>query len=312
MQKRSRQVTGRGPVMLALGLLLAVVGCREREPASSPASDAPPATARRIVCGSPAITEIVFALGCGDRVVGVSDYTIYPPEALRKQRVGGRIDPNRERLLVLQPDIIISQGLRDTIGQFAETYGIGFHSVKLDTLADIHAAVDSIAAVLGVPGRGRELNAGIRSALQGIRTRAAAASASPPRTLLVFGRTPGNLGGLATTGPGTFLHDLIGIAGGTNIFGDATGAYPQISKEALLLREPEVILEINPGSPPPKTLTRLRNDWQAFPDLPAVRNGRIHYLTNDFLLIPGPRIGLIAEELARAIAPSRFRSQSSP
>jgi iron complex transport system substrate-binding protein len=274
-------------------------GCRDGEgDATAPRRAAVP---QRIVCGSPAVTEIVYALGCGDRVVGVSAYTVYPAEALGVARIGGWIDPNRERLLVLKPDIILSQGLHATLAEFAAEFGMRFHHVKLDSLADLYAAVSALADVLAVPDRGRTLNAELRGALDA--TGARAARARPVRVLALLGRAPGALNGLSTIGPGTFLDDLLRVAGGSNVFSDALGPYPQISKESLLARNPEVILELYPGGVEPSVRSRLRADWQTFSTLPAVRDGRIHYLTNDFLLIPGPRADRIAALFAAAIRP---------
>lgn len=264
-------------------------------------SSAGMATPSRIVCASPALAEIVFALGCGDRVVGVSDYTEYPPEAARKDRIGGWINPNRERLLLLRPDIILFQGRHASLSAFAEEYGIRFHGVDLDTYEDLHLAIGSIAEVLSAVERGSDLQNLIRDAVGRVRRRSA--GVPPRRVLLVLGRSPGSLTGLSTAGPGTFLDDMIRAAGGTNVFADAKGVYPSVSKESILVREPEVILEVNPGGWHADTIARLRSDWREFPDVPAVRNGRIAYLDDAYLLIPGPRIGQTAERLARAIYP---------
>lgn len=298
-----------GIVWTVAGLLLAALaGCGGREDAGTVHNATGNGTGnvpQRIVCGTPAVAETVFALGLGDRVVGVSDYTIYPPDAEAVAGVGGWANPNRERLLMLRPDLIISQGRHETLAAFARAYGIRFHTVKLDTLADVHAAIDGIAGILGVPERGVALNADIRRA---IRSFSETIPTGPPkRVLLLIGRTSGSLTGLGTVGPGTFLDDMIRVAGGTNVFGDAMGAYPQVSKETLLVRAPEVILEINPGGLAAETIDRLRADWQVMGDLPAVRDGRIHYLTNDYLLIPGPRMGLIAGVFAEAIHPEIAR-----
>jgi iron complex transport system substrate-binding protein len=301
--KASYQWCRRAVSFFTLGFALALItgcGSNERTAPVGKKAEAP----QRIVCGSPAVAEIVFALGCGDRVVGVSDYTVYPPEAKEKESIGGWINPNRERLLVVKPDIIVSQGQHETLAAFADEYGIRFHTVKLDALADIYTAIESIAEALGVVQRGETLNADIRRTIGAVS--AEVANAPPKHVLLLFGRTHGSLTGLGTVGPGTFLDDMIRVAGGTNVFADATGAYPQVSKEALLVRKPEVILEVNPGGLEEKTIALLRADWQEFADLPAVRNDRVHYLTNDFLLIPGPRVGQIAEAFAKTITPEAF------
>ncbi len=292
--------------LLLFGLLLACVcGCGDSG-LSKPAANANTVESRReapqrIVCGSPAATEIVFALACGDRVVGVSDYCTFPPEAKGKTNIGGWVNPNRERLLVIKPDILITQGKHETLAAFTAEYGIRFHTVKLDTLDDIFDAIRSIADTLDVEHRGGELIAQMREDLATIRARVAGRQRR--RVLLLFGRRPGELSGLTTVGPGTFLEEMIGIAGGTNVFGDAKGAYPQVSKESLLVRKPEVILEVNPGGLPKESMEQLRADWQQLAGIPAVEAGYIHYLTNDFLLIPGPRVGLAAARFAEAIHP---------
>ncbi|MDD4101783.1 MAG: helical backbone metal receptor [Kiritimatiellae bacterium] len=274
-------------------------GCDLDIPASQAAAtnlDSPP---RRLVCGSPAVTEIVFALGCGDRVVGVSDYTSFPPEACLKPRVGGLVNPNRERLLALRADCIITQGRHEALASFSAKHSVRLHSVCLDSLADILTAVGTIAQTLAVDDRGSALQDQIRNALAQVASRRA--SVPPQRTLLLLGRIPGDLTGLTTVGPETFLDDLLTLAGGSNIFADATGAYPQVSKETLLVRQPEVVLELHPGGMTDKVRARLLADWTIFADMPAVRQSRVHFLTNDFMLVPGPRVAQIAQVLANAI-----------
>ena len=264
----------------------------------TPSKATPP---QRIVCGSPAVTEIVFALGCADRIVGVSDCSVFPSEAKTKASIGGWTNPNRERLLMLKPDIIITQGHHENLALFASEYGIRFHTVKLDTLEDVHTAIDSIATALHVTDRGAELTGRIRNTISSVRQKIAGAQAQ--RVLVLFGRTPGNLTRLSTVGPGTFLNDLIGIGGGINVFGDAKGAYPQVSKESLLARKPEVILQITTGGLPEKTLSQLRADWRSLGSIPAITSGNLYYLTNDYLLIPGPRVGQAVLKIAETLHP---------
>jgi len=288
------------PVVLSAALV-ALTGCGRRGDGTSlrgneAAGNRPP---ERIVCGTPAIAEIVYALGCGDRVVGVSDHTAYPPEARATTRIGGVINPSRERLLVLDPDLILTQGRHERLAAFAAEYGIRFEAVALDTLADLYDAIGSIARTLGVADRGTTLAGDIRARLRAV---SATVTGPPRRVLLLFSRAPGSLRGLGTVGAGSFLDDLLQVAGGTNIFADAAGAYPQVSKEALVVRKPETIVEINPGGLPAETVARLRADWDELADIPAVRHDRIHVLTNDFLLIPGPRVDQTAAALAAAIA----------
>lgn len=285
-------------VLFAASVLLGAAGCG-REPVVQPergvADGAPP---QRIVCGSPAVTEIVFALGCADRVVGVSDYCTHPRAARDKPTVGGWINPNRERLLRLDPDIIVTQGDHETLSAFAEDVGIRCHAVTLDSLDDVFSAVTSIAAVLGVAPRGDALAASMCDDIDAVADGISAAR--PVSVLLVFGRVPGALAGLTTVGPGTFLDDLLRRLQATNVFSDVKGMYPQVSKEALLMRRPEVILEVNVDLAEDQ-IPRLREDWQALVSIPAVAAGRIRFLRDAYLLVPGPRIGRTAARLAEAI-----------
>ncbi|MCU0610804.1 MAG: helical backbone metal receptor [Candidatus Eisenbacteria bacterium] len=299
-----------GAVVAAIGLILACEARPTRRPhsaepsASSTRIDSNEPQYRRIVCGSPAVTEIVFALGAGERVVGVSDYVVFPPEACGKERIGGLTNPNRERLLVLTPDLIITQGSHAALAAFAAEYGIAFHTVELEKLDDIDAALVSIAAAVGSAERGGELLRRIRKEVDSVRE--TCAGLPRLRVLLVLGRSPGDLTGVTTIGPGTFLDDMIAAAGGENVFSDARGRYPQISKESVLVRDPEVILEVNTDGGPQERLERLRSDWARFPEITAVARGRVHCVTDDFLLIPGPRVGQSVRVMAEAIHPEAF------
>lgn len=290
-------------VRLGLTVLLTVCltgcSCSRREPDVGPGAADPQRAAQRVVCGSPAVTEIVYALGGGERVVGVSDYTTYPPEAAQKPRIGGRLNPSRERLLVLDPDLIVTQGRHESLAAFAAQYGIRFRGIKLDSLDDIFAAVRAVAAALDVEQAGEALTERLRTALA--RIEEASAGRDPTRMVLIVGRTPGDLRGLTTVGPGTFLHDLVRMAGGTNVFADTRGAYPRISKEALIARQPELIVELSPGLPEGQGVALLA-DWRKVGALAAVEKRNVHVLTQDFLLIPGPRVVSTARELSALVS----------
>jgi iron complex transport system substrate-binding protein len=257
--------------------------------------------ATRIICASPSITEIVFALGLGEKVVGVSDFSVYPPEVRKKDKIGGLFNPNREKIITLQPDLLIAQGSHRPLAKLCHKYGIRFLSVKIDTLADIFKAISFIGQELQVEENADILVKDIQKELEKIREKT---QKLPPRKVfLSLGHTPGDLTGLMTTSSGTFIHELVGIAGGENIFEDAAGLYPHISKEALLMRQPEIIIEVFPEGISAGNRDLLRNDWERLAILPAVKGGRIHFLTEDYLLIPGVRIVQIVKKFAEIIHP---------
>ena len=296
----------RGVAVFCTALVLfAVAGCGRREGPQDGGSRPVPVPERwRIVCGTPALAELVFALGGGERVVGISDYTVWPPEALAKPSVGGWVNPDRERLTMLRPDIILTQGMHERLAAFAQDMGVRFHSVPLERFTDILEQMEAVGTLLGMPENGRALRARVETGLAEVRD--AVAAAPPRRVVMLFARPEGDMAALTAIGPGTYLNDLIEIAGGVNIFRDAHGDYPQISKESLLMRQPEVILELHAEPMTEARRGKVLEDWQVFSTLPAVRDGRIVLLTDDFLLIPGPRMVLTAGRFARAIHPECF------
>jgi iron complex transport system substrate-binding protein len=262
----------------------------------------------RIICAAPSVTEIVFALGVGQRVVGISDFSTHPPEARGIPQIGGLIDPNREKITSLQPDLFIIQGQNASLARFCDEHGIRFLSVEINSLEDIWTAIHTIGQTLRAEDKATALIQKMKDDLQVIKDRIQ--NLPRKKVFLTLGHTPGDLTGLMTTGPGTFLHDLISAAGGENIFSDASGLYPQISKESLVKRQPEVIIEAIPGGIPEEKLNLLKKDWSQLAMLPAVKSGNIHYLTEDFLLIPGVRIAQTIRRFAEILNPEAFMGAS--
>ncbi len=258
----------------------------------------------RIICGSPGITEIIFSLGLGDQVVGVSDFSNFPPEAKKKKRIGGLVNPNRERIISLKPDLLITQGKHETLARLCREHHIPFLSIKMDSLKDISEATLILGKKFQRDQLAHELVENLEAELEDMRKKLM--NLPPQKIFFVLGHTPGDLVGLMTTGPGTFLHELIGMAGGINIFEDASSAYPQISKEALVLREPDIIIEVFSEGLSPENRLLLRQDWNRLAMLPAVKDDRIHFLTEDYLLMPSLRVIKTLKKLAKIIHPEAF------
>ena len=267
--------------------LLLLAGCGQ-QPGQKPEAR----TARRVVCGTPAVAEIVFALGCGDRVVGVSEFTDWPPEAAAKPSIGGALSPNRERILALEPDLILAQGKSETLGAFAQARGIGFRTFPLDTLADLRAAIAGFAESLGVPARGRDL-------LEKMDADFAALPVREPATVFIaLGHAPGDLAGLMTAGPGTFLSEIVARAGGSNVFADVATLWPKISQESLVRRKPALILDFQSVAADETRRAALIADWTQL----GFRTDQVRILDEDFLLKPGPRAARSAARIAAAIS----------
>ncbi|MBL7114685.1 MAG: ABC transporter substrate-binding protein [Kiritimatiellae bacterium] len=285
------------PLLATCSLLVLLTACsRAPQVKNDTEIDSPPT---RIACASPAATEIVYALGCGDRVVGVSDFCNFPAEARDKPRIGGWMSPNRERLLSLRPDIIISQGKNEKLHRFAKAHGITFIAVKLDSMADFFAAVSAIGKKLSVPQKAAKLRESLSAQLNTIR--GLRPPGSTQRVALLLGREAGNMKGLTAVGNDTFLTELLHVAGGINIFADAHGLYPQVARESLLARQPQFIIELHPGMTSAESVATIKADWQKWPQLAAVTNKGVRCVTNDFVLIPGPRMIQTAEVFARIL-----------
>jgi iron complex transport system substrate-binding protein len=277
-------------ILLPLFALALVTGiaCAKREPA---AANVP----QRLVSLAPSVTETLFALGLGDRVVAVGDYTFWPAEALKKPRVGGLIDPNLELIASLRPDLAVLLPSERDIGTKLAPLGVATLIVHDESLADIEASFRTIAARCGVPEAGEKLATRWHAALA---PRSKPAPGTAPKVLMVVERQAGRLGELYVAGPGTYLDELLGRLGGENVFADAPNLYPQASLEEIVARKPNLIFELRSDSADEAARRDLIADWQPLATVPAVKEGRIRVIAGTFTLIPGPRL----PELYRAMA----------
>ncbi len=293
----------RGRVFAIIGVILvvALLGCGTED--SAPAGVAPPP--ERIVSMSPALTETLFALGVGDRVVGVTRFCLFPEETLEIPKVGGYLDPNWEAIVALEPDLVVL--MESHAGAESRLSGLGIRTVRVNqqNVADILASFQQLADVCGVPDRGEALRAEVEQSLE--RIRSTVEGRSEPRVIVSVGREPGSgrLAAIWAAGPGTFLDDALRLAGGINVVpGGVVGAYPEITTEGLLHLDPDDILDVIPeletsGIASDAALA----DWQSLEAVRAVREERVHVLGRHCLSIPGPRVAEVVEAFARALHP---------
>ena len=261
---------------------------------------------RRIVSLIPAVTEMIFAMGAGDRVVGVSAYDRYPPQVDRLPRAGGLIDPNIERIFSLKPDLVIVYDTQEDLKQRLDRAAIPFYRYEHRALPDIAATMRSVGARIGAGERANQLATGMEADLDAIRRMV---SGQPRfKTLLVFGRDPGSLRNVYASGGYGFLHDMLEVAGGDDVFADTKQQSVQASTEMILARRPEVIIELHYGdSLRSADLQREAAVWDALPSIPAVRAHRVYLLVGDEFVVPGPRVVSATRTLARTLHPSVFK-----
>ncbi len=248
----------------------------------------------------PSTVENLFALGLGDRVAGVSDYCV-APGAERIVRLGGQLNPNLESLAALRPDLVLTQGRLPGLEDFCRRQGFPLLSLATDTWAGWQAEIGRLGTLFGVEERAGRLVDKARKEMAALATNRNP-SPRPTPALLVVGRRAGEAGGLVVAGGASFLSELLGFAGGRNVFADNERDYFDLAEEALVRAAPEVIFELRPGSS--ESEAQVLKAWQAgFPALPAVRSGRVVLLTQDFILLPGPRMPAVTRLLAEALRP---------
>jgi iron complex transport system substrate-binding protein len=260
------------------------------------------APAHRVISLVPAVTEMLFAIGAGPDVVGVSSFDKYPAEVRSRPRVGALVDPDFERILTLHPDLVVVYGSQiDLITRLTRS-GIATFTYRHAGLPDITSTIEAIGIRVGRADRARAVAAGIEHDLA--RVRGSVAGQASPATALIFSREAGALRGMYASGGIGFLHDLLVLAGGRDVFGDVKREGLQVSAEVMLVRAPEVVIEIRESEGwTPERIARETRIWQQLPSLPAVRSGRVYILADDKFSVPGPRVAEIARAMAEVLHP---------
>jgi iron complex transport system substrate-binding protein len=263
----------------------------------------------RIVSLAPSITEVLFKLGLGDRVAGVTRYCDYPPEAEDKPKVGGYFDVNYEMLLSLESDLVILLVEHQDALVRLEELSIRTLAVNHSRVTGILDSITTIAERSGVHDKGAALRRDLENRIQEVqdglfsmspRPRVPVSDSSPPRILVAVGRLmdKGSGGDIFISGRDGFYDDLITLAGGVNAYREETLKFPAISNEGLVRLDPDVILEMVPDLAGDTDRESLMALWHAKFGIRAVREGRVHILGEDYVVIPGPRFVDLLEDMA--------------
>jgi len=283
--------------------------------ANSPASPAPPVMREvtdgygrsvrvpvnpsRIVSLAPSLTEAIYALGLEDRLVGDTDYCDYPPEAQKKPKVGGVINPNLEQIAVLHPDLVLVSkegNLLDTV-RALDTLGIPTYATEARTVDEIISSTQKLAEVLNVPAAGKALVDSLQRRLAALQTKLAAV----PRKRVLFIVWPEPL---MSVGKDTFIADALNRAGAASVV-DSKQDWPQVSLEEVARLQPEYLVFASSHSDSRTSdfdALAIRPGWQI---LDAVRN-RHFAVVSDAIIRPAPRMVAVIEELARQLHPEVF------
>jgi iron complex transport system substrate-binding protein len=258
------------------------------------------ATPHRIVSTAPSITEALFALDLGNKVIGVSRYCDFPPEVLKLPKVGTYIKPDPEAIARLAPDLVILQGNPTELANRLNALHISFAEVPHGTLNDVFTGIQIIAKAAGVPQRAEPVVSRIKSGLDAIQTKAR--TLPSPHVLVVVDRRQGMLTDLVAIGPNNYVNQILEIAGGANVLAKpGLPQYPHISLETVLRENPDVILDLSGTQESEEQREAARAGtlalWRQNGELTAVRNNHVYIGTSNALLVPGPRTVEAAQKL---------------
>ena len=279
--------------VLSLAVLFLPGEVLGKDPSSSTPSMAAP---QRIVSLAPSVTETLFALGVGDRLVGVTTYCDYPPQARLVPKIGSFVSPSVEAVLAKQPDLVV--GVRETDREKIkrmERMGLRVVVISVASLKETFRSIHSLAGIVGREEAGEKLLSQLQGQIDRIRARIAGAKRR--RVLMLVGQRP-----MVAVGKGTFIDELLTLAGGENIAGAAPQPWPHLPMDYVVAKAPQVIIEGGMGS----EREAPGKNWADLGSIPAVRDGRIYSYASDKILRPGPRVGEALEEIARLIHPECF------
>jgi iron complex transport system substrate-binding protein len=259
------------------------------------------AAAVRIVSLSPSTTEILYGVGAFPRVVGVSQYCSYPPEAAKLPRIGGWQTTSIEKIVALHPDlVIVTEPQVPFIADGLNTFHLRWVAVPAESLRDVFTAIQRIGEATGNVQEASALEQQTRLRLNAVRNEAARL---PKRSVLLnVSRTPGTLSDLYVATEGSYLIDLLELAGGRSVVTPTKMGYGKISKETVMALNPEVIIDLmnNSGATFAEDSVRV---WNDLPEVQAVRSKHVYMVDDPFVVHPSQFVAHTAETFLRLLHP---------
>ena len=273
--------------LVPLVLLVFLLSCSHSQPSRSGAP-------QRIISIVPSVTEMLFAFGLGDKVIGVSSFDHFPPEVETKPRVGGLLDPDVEKIISMHPDLVITYGTQDVLQQHLKAVGIPMFPYVHGNVDETLKFMLDLGKATGAENRSQQVVQDLRNTFEQVRVRAPTV---PPKVLLVYGRQAGTLGSFYTAGRRSFQHDLIEMTGGKNLFGDVEQEAFEPTLEEVIHRKPEIIVETLTPPLDPTGVAQRKKDWGKL----GLPEDRVYIEGEASFLVPGPRLGLAAQRLSEIV-----------
>jgi len=247
---------------------------------------------KRIISSCPSATEIIFALGLGKDLAGVSDFCRFPPEVKTKTNIGGNFDPDFEVIAALNPTDAVILKTDAKLRAFFKKTGVPCLETRFDSLSDTCESILMIGSHFGATEKAKALVKNIKTGLAKIAAKKK--NLRKKRVLLVISRDIDRLQNIWVAGGKSFLGEIMRICGGKNIFENLGPAYAQVGQEEILVRDPEVIIEVMATEKVPDQ-NRVLALWSRLGTVRAIKDGKIFIINDRFMTIPGPRIPEIAK-----------------
>lgn len=284
-------------VMMSLVLILAVVPLAACDDDDSE-TDIP----ERIISLAPSNTEVLFALGLGDRVVGVTEYCDYPEMAKGKQKVGGYSTVDMEKVIALDPDLVLAAAMhKDEVAPELERRGVRVVTLAPKTVEEVLQAISAVGVICGVDEQAGALVNSLRSRIDVVKETVASASTEQrPKVFYVTWHDP-----IWTLGSDTLTSEVIQLAGGVNIFADGDGNF-ETELETLVWRNPDIILASSGHGAAEDSPVYWAEEEERLGEVSARQSGMIYEVDADIMTRPGPRIVDGLELTARLIHPELF------
>jgi iron complex transport system substrate-binding protein len=245
---------------------------------------------QRIISLAPNITEILFYLDLGNKVIAVTDFCNYPEGAKKKPSVGLLLSPDIEKIVSLKPDLIFAtaEGNREDIVSNLQRFNMNVYVLNPHSMEDVLREIQRIGNITGQDGIARDKVKNLTNRIDAVKKKVA--GSRRVRVLYLVSNEP-----MISVGPGSFIHDIIEIAGGKNIFSQSPIRYPHVNMEEILSKDPEVIIA------PPDVAESIRSWEKRWGDISAIRNKRVYSIETDIISRPGPRIVDGMEEIFKFI-----------
>lgn len=259
---------------------------------------------KTIVSLQPSNTEILFALGVGDKIVGATEYDTYPEEAQKIERVSDSVKFNSERILALKPDVVIAYttgGDEENLNALKglEDAGIKVFAIQsAKTFDDVYGDIQQIATVMGIKDKGDKLNDDIKDKIAEVQAKVKDVK-EPKNIYLEISPKPD----IYTPGSGTFQQEILDAANVKNVFGDLK-SWAKVSEEDIIAKNPDVILTTVNDVKNPTAEILSRDGWNS---ITAIQNKAVYSIDTDISNRPGPRIGEVVELIAKAVYPELFK-----